>query len=744
VRPLDKRRLNPTRMPLTAVSSIRMMLRSCECMIADKVMLLIEGRKRANRMVYLWLLCSAIWLPAQAQTPVIAPNGLVNAATGRSSSSVPVAARGEIVSIYGANLAGGTQMADVFPLPTQLGGTQVLFGGIAAPLLYVSPTQINAQVPFELPDVSVVDLIVRNGSGTSVPLKVTLLAQDPGIFVALKLGIPISTSNPVFAGDSIIIYATGLGAVVPPVPSGQPGSANPLSIVAITPVLSVGGLAATVNVAAFAPGQVIYQINATAPANLPGPTIDIELGVGVIPAVTGPPGPQGPAGAMGGTGAPGTPGAPGPTGTQGPPGAIGPMGVQGPPGREGSNGADGAKGATGATGPTGAQGLTWRNTWSNSTAYAVNDAVVFNGTSYISIQAGTNQPPDTSPAFWSVLAQAGSTGATGPIGVTGAAGATGATGVAGPTGATGAPGATGPAGATGLTGAAGPTGATGAMGPAGPPGANGAPGATGPTGPQGLTWRNTWSNSTAYSVNDAVAFNGTSYISIQAGTNQPPDTSPAFWSVLAQAGSTGATGPIGVTGAAGATGATGVAGPTGATGAPGATGPAGATGPTGAAGPTGATGAIGPTGATGAIGPTGLMGAQGIQGIPGPTGATGATGPAGPPAPASIIGGSSSNNASTCFMGLFSNTCSNTESDVQLPIPRAGTIGNFYFQGTGTATGVTIILRVNSTNTPITCTTTGGSCNDLTHSFSISAGQAISVNVSGNIQGPAAWSAQIN
>jgi len=67
-------------------------------------------------------------------------------------------------------------------------------------------------------------------------------------------------------------------------------------------------------------------------------------------------------------------------------------------------------GATGATGSTGPAGLNWRGTWSSSTAYAVNDAVAYNGSSYTSIQAGTNQQPDISASFWSLLAQQGTPG----------------------------------------------------------------------------------------------------------------------------------------------------------------------------------------------------------------------------------------------------------------------------------------------------------------------------------------------
>jgi hypothetical protein len=150
---------------------------------------------------------------------------------------------------------------------------------------------------------------------------------------------------------------------------------------------------------------------------------------------------------------------------------------------------------------------------------------------------------------------------------------------AAPSGAQGPAGPPGPQGATGATGPQGPTGLTGATGPQGPAGLTGATGPQGPTGAVGLNWQGTWNSSTAYAVNDAVAYNGSSYISIQAGSNQEPDTSAAFWTLLSQAGATGATGPQGPQGA---TGATGPQGPTGLTGA---TGPQGATGATGPAGP---------------------------------------------------------------------------------------------------------------------------------------------------------------
>jgi len=114
-------------------------------------------------------------LPASAQDPVVAPDGVVNAATGRSFSGVNAVVRGSLVSIYGSDLAAESVSANGASLATQLAGTRVLFEGTAAPLLFVSPGQINAQVPFELPDIAHADLVVQTSAGTSSPIQVTSL-----------------------------------------------------------------------------------------------------------------------------------------------------------------------------------------------------------------------------------------------------------------------------------------------------------------------------------------------------------------------------------------------------------------------------------------------------------------------------------------------------------------------------------------------------------------------------------------
>lgn len=52
----------------------------------------------------------------------------------------------------------------------------------------------------------------------------------------------------------------------------------------------------------------------------------------------------------------------------------------------------------------------WRGAWSSSTAYAVDDVVSLSGSSYISIQAGTNQNPSTATAYWEQMSSAGTDG----------------------------------------------------------------------------------------------------------------------------------------------------------------------------------------------------------------------------------------------------------------------------------------------------------------------------------------------
>jgi hypothetical protein len=98
---------------------------------------------------------------------------------------------------------------------------------------------------------------------------------------------------------------------------------------------------------------------------------------------------------------------------QGAAGVAGPAGAVGPAGPQGNAG---AAGAPGPQGPGGVAGMSYRGTWSVGTSYAVNDAVLFGGTTYIATSSAAGLEPDLYPAAWSVLAQQGSAGPSGPAG----------------------------------------------------------------------------------------------------------------------------------------------------------------------------------------------------------------------------------------------------------------------------------------------------------------------------------------
>jgi len=240
-------------------------------------------------------------------------------------------------------------------------------------------------------------------------------------------------------------------------------------------------------------------------------------------------------------------------------------------------------------GPTGADFLSYdpvADAWSSQPTVPTGGAQIeagaaANGAMYVIVVTAPIGSGTSTEAFTPLLA--GPPGPTGPQGPAGATGAAGAQGPAGPVGATGPQGAAGPIGATGSqgpTGPAGATGATGAQGPAGIPGPIGPQGATGPAGPQGpagtsLNWRGAWANLTNYLVNDAVSYNGSSYVAVAANNNAQPNSNPTSWNLMASVGATGAAGPQGAQGPAGATG------PQGPAGVPGPIGPQGPAGPSG-------------------------------------------------------------------------------------------------------------------------------------------------------------------
>jgi uncharacterized protein (TIGR03437 family) len=239
----------------------------------------------------------------------ISAGGIVNGASFVPAPNNP-AAPGALVSIFGQNLSTQVAGASGIPLPTSLAGTEVLINNVRAPLIYVSPGQINAQVPFApaIAPGNAYDVVVRaQGPGDSSPERLRVETTAPGIFTVPAGGTgqgailiantnrlamparPDVPSEPAARGGYVSIYCTGLGATEPAVESGRAGpTSEPLARVKTPVSVTIGGQAATVTFAGMAPGFVgLYQVDAQVPAGVtPGDAVPVVMTQGAMPSNT--------------------------------------------------------------------------------------------------------------------------------------------------------------------------------------------------------------------------------------------------------------------------------------------------------------------------------------------------------------------------------------------------------------------------------------------------------------------------
>ncbi|HZT31384.1 MAG TPA: IPT/TIG domain-containing protein [Bryobacteraceae bacterium] len=243
-------------------------------------------------------LCVFLCLSAAlAQTPTVTPGGVLNAASYDKSAPI---APGSLVAIFGSNLAAAQASADSIPLSTARGDVQaVTFNGQAAPILFVSPGQINVQVPWGTSQGSA-SVMVNRGGNTSAPVSVQVAGSSPGIF-AVNFGtgpaiainsdgtlaaaagsIPGLTTHPAKAGDVLEVLATGLGAVNQQVPDGNIPAG--LATTSVTPTVMIGGVQAQVQFSGLSPQfPGVYQVNVMVPQGVaPGGNVPIQFQMGGI------------------------------------------------------------------------------------------------------------------------------------------------------------------------------------------------------------------------------------------------------------------------------------------------------------------------------------------------------------------------------------------------------------------------------------------------------------------------------
>ena len=235
---------------------------------------------------------------AAVASPSVAPLAIVNAASMLAGPVAP----GEIVSIFGSGIGPATAVSGALDASGVLAGslaeTQVLFDGVAAPLLYVHDTQINAQTPYKIAGKSTVTVEVFYKGESRGSVSVPTAASAPGIFTTgggtgpaaavNQDGTLNSAAHPAPRGSVVTFYATGEGVTLPAGADGKsPATSFPKPVLPVT--LSVGGYPAQILFAGEASSFAgLMEIKARLPGNpTPAGSLPVLLRIGAASGQAG-------------------------------------------------------------------------------------------------------------------------------------------------------------------------------------------------------------------------------------------------------------------------------------------------------------------------------------------------------------------------------------------------------------------------------------------------------------------------
>jgi uncharacterized protein (TIGR03437 family) len=208
--------------------------------------------------------------------------------------------QGDIMVVKGEQLSfDPLTLGKAAPLATQVGGATVLVNGSPAPLYYSSYGQLAFQMPVETPTGTALVQVQRDGL-TSNTAAVTVAARAPRLLrigvgeygaiqnTDLSLPMPVGAipgypTHPAQPGDTLTMYAIGLGPTSPAVATGQPApSVEPFARLIATPAVIFGDGFSAISVtpffAALSPTFAgLYQVNVTLPPNIPKGNVDVAL-----------------------------------------------------------------------------------------------------------------------------------------------------------------------------------------------------------------------------------------------------------------------------------------------------------------------------------------------------------------------------------------------------------------------------------------------------------------------------------
>jgi uncharacterized protein (TIGR03437 family) len=253
---------------------------------------LLENKSIARTgIIHVGALTYTVTQQAPPPPPVVL-NSIANAANYSTGSVSP----GEIVTLFGTNLGPSpivTLQVDKGTVTNNLGGTQVFFDEVAAPMIYTLAGQVSAVVPYAVAGKSSTKVQVQYQGTASNTQTVNVQAASPAIFTLDASGSGPgailnqdstinSSANPAARGSVIAIYLTG-GGVTNPASSDGAVTGAPPPVLAQTPTVKIGGVDAVVKYAGAAPGAVagLTQINVEVPAGAsPGLGLPVVIKIG--------------------------------------------------------------------------------------------------------------------------------------------------------------------------------------------------------------------------------------------------------------------------------------------------------------------------------------------------------------------------------------------------------------------------------------------------------------------------------